>query len=90
MKDITTQIKEAAEAKKRIKELEAEVKLKRRALEQLEELAAHHEDPEDKSQNQKDWNRVYKVLHTINSPDCRKNHPNWIEEITPQTLRSKL
>lgn len=22
-------------------------------------------------------NHIFKVIHWINAPDCRKNHPNW-------------
>ena len=60
----------------------SELKLILKGLWIIEEMAMHHEVYEPKTRSEKDWVRVYKIAHTLRARKCRKNHPNWIEEIT--------
>ncbi len=54
------------------------------ALEAIEEISADAQSTEPF----RDWKQshdaviaIYKIVHSIRSPKCRKNHPSWVEPI---------
>ena len=34
--------------------------------------------------------KIYRILHTIKSPGCRKNHPDWTEELDAMIERHTI
>ena len=49
----------------------------KKGLRRIEEICMD-EDPMEKN---KAISEIYKIAHTLASPNCRKNHPQWTEEI---------
>lgn len=50
-----------------------------RLLRVIEEISADGECTEE-VYGQKQICEIYKLVHTYNSPACRKNHPEWTKD----------
>lgn len=62
------------------------------ALEMIEEISTHAQstNPErDWKSSQEAVCRIYKIVHSIRSLMCRKNHPLWLKEIDEE-VKKKL
>mgnify|MGYP001571949895 CR=1 FL=1 len=62
------------------------------AWEMIEEISTHAESLDPK----RDWKEsqeavcdIYKIAHSIRSPGCRKNHPDWSDKIDAAIRNSK-
>jgi len=55
-----------------------------KALEMIEEISADAQKTDPK----RDWKEsqdaicaIYRIVHSIRSPECRHNHPSWCKRI---------
>ena len=71
----------------------AECILARRALVLIEAIVEDaypaNVDPRLDSVN-KAIEKIYRIVHVINSPACRKNHPDWLDKGLIGSLAIKL
>ncbi len=54
---------------------------RKKGLEMIESLATDIEVFGPTSEDAKYASDIYRIAHTLRLPSCRKNHPEWTEEI---------
>ena len=65
----------------------------RTALELIEETStcAQSTDPQrDWKESQEAICKIYEIVHSIRSPECRKNHTDWVKQIDDAILRREM
>lgn len=50
------------------------------ALKLIDEITANEQGTEDTPTNRA-FGNIYRLAHSVLSPECRKNHPEWVRVI---------
>ena len=64
----------------------------KQALEMIEEASTYAQSltPErDWKESHDAINLIYTIVHSIRSPECRKNHPKWSDRIDKAIMASR-
>ena len=68
----------------------------KKALQMIEEISADAQSTDPKrswKQSHKAVCEIYEIVHTITTPECRHNHPEWtnkIDDAIRSDVRGKL